>query len=257
MNRQRPPSALGYAQSLNSQLTAATMPGASFRATLRSLGLWAIAGAVCFIAATVWGPYLNRPGIPGSLAIACVVMLLLSLIAYWGISHDASRFAVRERRRRTAFLRACLTSPSPQRVEAAIKELESRRAQLGTDLRGSDFYATACRTRFTHPLSVKLAAAASVSVFAFILVPIHYSGLKLLCIFMQFPLLLAGFVVAGRSAYRITRSIGECRCPDCGYSLVGVPSGLASLGDQRNIAGPARCPECGSPWPLVPPALHA
>jgi hypothetical protein len=41
-------------------------------------------------------------------------------------------------------------------------------------------------------------------------------------------------------------------CPDCGYSLKGVPAGISVLPEDGMALGPRACPECGVKWPLVP-----
>jgi hypothetical protein len=64
-------------------------------------------------------------------------------------------------------------------------------------------------------------------------------------------------MLAGPIRFRLARRRLRARilhrcCPDCGYSLEGLPETI-DLGVVGIRVGPAHCPECGSLWPLLPP----
>lgn len=59
---------------------------------------------------------------------------------------------------------------------------------------------------------------------------------------------------------RTTRNADKAQlsraCPDCGFSLAGMPALVMTnpINPAETIdAGPAKCPECGTHYPLVPP----
>lgn len=80
-----------------------------------------------------------------------------------------------------------------------------------------------------------------------------FSGLTLGMVAMGLSFAAVVFVRRSSLHSRLASALSHRHCPDCGYSLRGVPSGLDPDLFDGPDPGPKRCPECGVAWPLLPP----
>lgn len=84
------------------------------------------------------------------------------------------------------------------------------------------------------------------------LVPYWNSGLAFLAT------IVATCIILGRPSVlyrRLTRRVLRSCCPDCNYTLTGIPNAIEPDLLNGVHTGPARCPECGTHWPLIPPPV--
>ncbi len=250
----RTPAALGRRPSLATQFCASMVSNTKLKPTLRSIVMILALAAGVYWAASWVGPRINSNATSGKLMVGVLLILPMSWFLHWSFVFDARRHAIRERRRRTRIVER------PDQSNDVSALVEARRAALQDSPSILDVAKIVRRTMGTDPRAVLLSNAGSTGVLLFIVL-LSYPGqspftwLPLVLISAQFPLGMCAWWLTARRVKRVQASLTQRCCPDCGYSLVGVPPGLPALGERGHAVGPARCPECGSPWPLVPPVL--
>lgn len=185
------------------------------------------------------------------LGIVCLWIVVLSAYAVAPSSRLDSLRAVRQTRARRAA--ALLGTPlDDESLRAAGEELARRRAAWSKpfdDLPTQTSAAPTWGLVFTPKLWViAIAAMLGVSIFS-----VSSRGSSSLPFIMVNALWAIPSYSLRSSIKRLTVCAANGRCPDCNYTLKGVPARVLGAGEVRLDLGPKRCPECGSPWPLIPP----